>query len=113
MSENCMKALKCKVEELEWNWYDCDDGYVELEKSSPAGEDFWITVNAGNLVDEIRSVCNCFDPEAHVHELLDAKANGFGGVPCLKELVEDADAIQEMLEELADALEEVKEAMGE
>ena len=41
--------------------------------------------------------------------LMEAKKNGFGGVPSLKELVEDADAIEKMLEELYDALSDVKE----
>lgn len=109
MSDSRLEALKCKAEELEWNWYDCNDGYIELKKSSPAGEDFWIAVNAGNLVDEVRSTCDSFDTEEHVHRLLDAKENGFRGVPSLKVLVEDADDIQEMLEELADALEGVEE----
>lgn len=70
-------------------------------------------MNAGSLVDEIRDWSNSFDTERHVHELLDAKDNGFRGVPSLKTLVEDADAIQEMLEELADAMEAVEEEAGE
>lgn len=65
------------------------------------------------MVDEVRDYSDSFDTEEHVHNLLDAKENGVSGIPSLKELVEDADAIQGMLEELADALEEVKEAMGE
>lgn len=103
-----MEALRRKAEELDWEWHDCNDGIVELEKSSPAGEDFFATAIAGNLVEEIRDICDGFDTEGHVHELLDAKENGFSGVPSLKVLVEDADAIQDMLEELADALEDVE-----
>lgn len=108
-----MEALKRKAGDLDWSWDEDGDGYVQLGKCSPAGEDFFIIVNAGNLVDEIRDYSNSFDTERHVHDLLDAKDNGFGGVPGLKELVEDADAIQEMLEELADALEAVEEETGE
>lgn len=36
-------------ERLEWNVYECDDGSIELEKHSPAGEDFSICVGAGEL----------------------------------------------------------------
>ena len=112
MSER-MEALNRKAEELDWSWDEDEDGYVQLSKYSPAGEDFFIVVNAGNLVDEIRDYSDSFDTEEHVHGLLDAKENGFRGVPGLKELVEDADAIQEMLDELADALEEVEEETDE
>lgn len=108
-----MEALKRKAGDLDWRWDEDGDGYVQLGKYSPAGEDFFIIVNVGNLVDEIRDYSDSFDTERHVHDLLDAKDNGFGGVPSLKELVEDADAIQEMLEELADAMEVVEKEVGE
>lgn len=113
MMENHLDAMRRKAEDLEWSWYDCNDGYVELQKSSPAGEDFWITVNTGNLVDEVRSASDCFDPDEHVRSLLNAKAGGFRGVPDVKTLAEDADAIQEMLEELAGAMEAIEKEVGE
>lgn len=109
MTEGYLEALRCKAEELDWSWDDSTDGNVELRKYSPAGEDFFFAVSAENLVDAVRDFSDSFDTEEHVHGLLDAKENGFCGVPSLKVLVEDADAIQEMLEELADALEEVEE----
>ena len=40
--------------------------------------------------------------------LMEAKKNGSQGVPSLKELVEDADAIEKMIEELYDALHDVE-----
>lgn len=49
-----------------------------------------------------------FDTEDHVMGLMEAKKNGFRGVPSLKELVEDADAIEKMIEELYDALHDVE-----
>lgn len=107
-----LEALKRKAEDLDWSWDEDEDGYVQLGKYSPAGEDFFIVVNAGNLVDEIRDYSDSFDTERHVHDLLDAKDNGFRGVPSLKELVEDADAIQEMLEELTDAMEAIEKEAG-
>lgn len=105
-----LEALKRKAGDLDWSWDEDEGGYVQLSKCSPAGEDFFIVVNAGNMVDEIRNYSDSFDTERHVHDLMDAKDNGLGGVPGLKELVEDADAIQEMLEGLADAMEAVEEA---
>ena len=40
--------------------------------------------------------------------LMEAKKNGLSGVPRLKELVEDADNIEKMIEDLYDALHEVE-----
>ena len=65
-------------------------------------------VSASNLIADVRSASDGFDAEEHVRELLNAKANGLGDVPDVKTLVEDADDIQEMLDELADALEEIE-----
>lgn len=109
MTKGYLEALRCKAEELEWSWYEDGSGYIQLRKCSPAGEDFSVTANVGSLVDEIRDIRDCFDIEDHVRELLDAKADGFEGVPDVKTLIEDADAIQEMLNELSDALEEVED----
>lgn len=51
-----------------------------------------------------------FDADDHVEELIEAKRNGFQGVPRASVLVKDAEAIDDMLKELADALGEVEEA---
>lgn len=40
-----MEALKCKAEELDWCWNDDADGDICLSKYSPAGEDFFFSVN--------------------------------------------------------------------
>ena len=44
---------------------------------------------------------------------MEAKKHGVSGVPSLKELVADADAIDKMVEELYDALHEVEEEFYE
>lgn len=98
-----------KAEELGWSHWEDESGGVELEKHSPAGEDFlFYACDKENLAKEAREYADDFDIEEHVRGLLNAKANGFAGVPDLKTLVEDADDIQEMLDELADALEEIE-----
>lgn len=104
------EALKCKAEALEWSWYDDGDGCIQLGKYTPAGEDFFIIVRAPSFAADVRAASDWFDAEEHVRELLNAKVNGFTGIPDVKTLVEDAEAIQEMLNELADALEEVEAA---
>lgn len=107
------KGLKAKLrkaaEGLGWSWEE-DADTVELEKWSPAGEDIVVTVSKDDVVGGVRGFSNGFDTEEHITELLEAKRNGFGGVPDVKTLVEDADAIQGMLGELAMALEEVEAA---
>lgn len=103
------QKLLAKAEELDWSCWEDEHGGVELGKHSPAGEDFSSYVgNKENLAEEAREYADDFDIEEHVRELLNAKANGFAGVPDLKTLAEDADDIKGMLDELADALEETE-----
>lgn len=80
------------------------DGYIELEKYSPAGEDFIITVDAENFVESVKEYAAHFDQDEHIEMWVEARCNNISGVPSIKELVEDADAIECMLEELAEAL---------
>ena len=107
------KSLNAKLceaaEALGWSWGE-SDGMVELEMWSPAGEDFFFAVPRDDVVNGVREFSRTFDTEEHVSELLEAKRNGFAGVPDMKTLVEDADAIREMLGDLADAMEEAEKA---
>lgn len=103
------ERLLDKAEELGWGHCEDRNGGVELEKHSPAGEDFLLySCPKEDLAKEVRYYAKGFDPEEHIRELLNAKANGFAGVPDIKTLVKDADDIQEMLDELADALEGIE-----
>lgn len=83
-----------------------DDIYVEFEQYSPAGEDFIFTV-WGNTPDAIVAAVreyadDGFDPEAHAAEWYGANK---GEPRSLRALLDDADEIDEMLEQLAQALE--------
>lgn len=110
-----MKKLKKKyltaLEKLDWtvSGY-TDDGRVELEKYSPAGEDFLMCVEVKNFPAAVLKYWEEFDADDHVEELIEAKRNGFRGVPRASVLVKDAEAIDDMLKELADALGEAKGA---
>lgn len=78
---------------------------VEFSKYSPAGEDFSFEVwylHVSEISDKIMEYYEGFDPEEHV--MLWANSAGSNGVPSLRELMEDADAIEEMIRELAIAL---------
>ena len=96
-----IKNLLAYIESLGWNVYRDGDGYVELSQYSSAGEDFLFTVSANNLIEDVKDYAESFDSEEQAAMWYDAKQRGIRCVPSLHELVEDADAIQEMLEDLA------------
>lgn len=91
-------------EELGWYWLNSGDGYIELEKHSPAGEDFSFTVSEENFVENVKDYAAHFDQDEHIEMWISARRSGTRGVPSTRELVEDAAAIDAMLKELAEAL---------
>lgn len=91
-------------EKLDWRVTSDGDGNIELEKYSPAGEDFIITFGEENFVDNVKAYAASFDQEEHIEMWVEAKRNKVANVPSIKELVEDAQAIDDMLRELACAL---------
>ena len=100
------------IEEFGWQIHECNfaggkKGY-ELEKHSPAGEDFIVSVEAETeeeFAENVRIYAAEFDPEEHIEMWAAAKYDGKDStIPSIKELVEDADAIDKMLQELAAAL---------
>ena len=102
------------IEGLDWRviGVDYQDGtpYLEIENWSPAGEDLCETIwiNDGQtLAEAARDWADSFDKDDHVE--LWVEFRGKRGVPrTARELVEDADAIQDMFNNLADALEEAE-----
>ncbi len=77
--------------------------YVEFRQSSPAGEDFSVTVfyeELSDIVEGIYSYWQDFDIEEHVEMWIEAKRSGVGGVPDVVTLVDDAKEIDGMLEQL-------------
>ena len=95
-------------EGLGWVVYKYEAGLVEVSKHSPAGEDFFFGVSVENFVDEVKQYAPDFDVDDHVELLADNRGtNGVPGSFC--ELVEDAEAIKDMLQELAIALAKVKD----
>lgn len=88
----------------EFSYSDGDAGW-ELSQYSPAGEDFSFSICHNNdikkAIKEISDYAYNFDTEEHIEMWVEAK-NSVDGVPSISDLVEDADAIQEMLDELTD-----------
>lgn len=96
-----IKNLLAYIESLGWNVYCDGDGWVELSQFSSAGEDFSFTVSENNLIEDVKDYAESFDSEEHAAMWYDAGQSGVRGVPSFPELVEDAESIQEMLNELA------------
>lgn len=86
---------------------------TELEAYSPAGEDLIITIwhggGANSFIYCFRKYANDFDPDEHAEMWVEHR--GENGVPFgIRDLIDDADAIQTMYLDLADALEEANMA---
>lgn len=83
---------------------------VEIENWSPAGEDLPETIfieEGETFAHAVRKWANSFDIDDHVE--LWAECRGTRGVPSsIRELLDDAEAIQEMFNDLAEALEDAE-----
>lgn len=85
---------------IEYGTYVGGEVCVDLEKYSPAGEDFIFTVSVNDFEGDIIRYWQGFDPEDHARTV-----HGMRGAPdSLRTLIEDADAIEAMVKELHDAL---------
>lgn len=94
----------CKEHGWELKIYD-DFEDIEIMRYTPAGEDFSFSVNKNeDFVTQVEDYYENFDVDEHA--LMWAQS-GTSGVPRLRELLEDAEWIDDKLRELADALKEV------
>lgn len=102
-----MEKLKEIIEKLGWKIDDISfgDGEVgwDLQQYSPAGEDFYFSICHNNDVKkalkEIQEYAEYFDEEEHVMSNL-----SWTDRPSIRELVNDAEKIQNMLNELSNYL---------
>lgn len=101
------------AESLEWTVKEYGDGTAEFSQYSPAGEDFSFYVNAEKAETEIYEYYDNFDVDDHIEMWVKARENGTSGVPSIRRLVEDAEAISEMLKELAEATSPPQRTIGE
>lgn len=75
-----MKAKHREIcEKYDWSVYVSDDGTVELEKYSPAGEDFFFSVASDDFVQEVKEYAAGFDIDEHIAMWIEAKQNGTRG----------------------------------
>ncbi len=114
---------------LGWNYigdidYANDEGGCEFENWSPAGEDLIIDACYGkkdlsddekgkNLIEDIVSYCENFDTDEHVEMWLSARDSVRGVPQSARALVDDADDINEMYQEIVKALKKIDHPMNE
>lgn len=100
----------CQEPEGTYNgWHRNERNYVELEKYSPAGEDFGMIIDfdmdnpIDSFLDNLKEYSEDFDIDEHVEMWLPSR--GKGGCPgSISELVQDAEAIRDMIVELWEIL---------
>jgi hypothetical protein len=92
------------VEALDWSIRYEDNTTIELENYSPEGEDLVVYAEKEDLVGSLFNNYECFDEDEHIEMWIQARANGTRGVPSTRALVKDAEAINKMYKELAEAV---------
>lgn len=99
--------LQTAIEDYGWNITAYNDSYWDISQFSPAGEDFFFTINHNNSVkkaiEEISQYANDFDVDEHIEMWVEARQidNNHLNVPSIRRLAEDAESIQEMLDDFA------------
>ena len=93
-----------------------------MNGDNPCGEDWYEYLNIENpetekdllyeLYKEVYSCYESFDVEEHVYNMLDAKRNGFSGVPDVVDLVHNEEYKENALKEYADKLMEMYDCCG-
>lgn len=105
------KKLLKVCEKLGWNIYEEEED-IYISQFSPLGEDFGFTVSKKNFVKDVKGYYLDFDSEEHADEWIRVKHETRLNVPqSSKALIEDAEDIEKMLEELSSALEEKQEKL--
>ena len=98
------EEIKNLLDKLGWSVYEDEQGGVDLRKGSPAGEDFGFYVETENFIENVIIYARNFDPDEHATMWVE-NMHTVSGVPqSIRTLLDDADDIKEMLEDLADAL---------
>ena len=109
-----MDALVDAAEEIDWAVH-IEDDCIEFEKYSRPGKISSSPSSGttqGTVAEKVREYAYDFDPDEHAEMWVESR--GKRGVPdSIRSLVDDADAIKEMLFELADVLRKTAEAYQE
>lgn len=100
------KILRDYCEEHDWKVYE-NGGFVELEKYSPAGEDFIFSVDSRHFVRNVKQYAMEFDTDEHTMMWVENMKTVNGVPQSVRILLTDAEEIEKMLIELAEGLEKV------
>ena len=104
--------LESKFSDLGWSFsinHYANGNEIYISKYSPAGEDFGFEVKGTTfeeIAEGIKEYADNFDADEHV--LLWVEGCGRNGVPSIRGLIDDANAIQDMLDELVEAVSKIK-----
>ena len=111
MNDKLRHLIEDKADELGWSVSCDDEGGWEFSKNSPAGEDFSFYVGGGDIVKDIYEYYEGFDPDEHAKMWIEAQGRVEGVPSSIRTLIDDAEDIDEMLKELADALVDVEQGL--
>ncbi len=107
MNEKELKKIVDLTESLDWGII-YENGEFSFSKYSPAGQDFNMYITADTLEElseEMNEYYNDFDCSQEAYMWLDYSGHGTNGAPYeMKDVYEDMEACQEMIRELAGAI---------
>ena len=105
MKKTDIKKIIEVAEMLDWKVTE-DNGEFELEKYSPAGQDFIISISADTLEEftkELSDRYDNFDCSEEAYKWLDESGHGKNGAPYdMKDVYEDMEECEQMLNELVE-----------
>lgn len=121
--EECLERISENTDFI-FDITEMDDSKVEIEMhgDNPENEDWFENLDIenpeterkflGNLYAEVLDCYESFDVEEHVYNMLDAKRNGFSGVPNVVDLVKNEEYKKNALKVYADKLLEMFRSYG-
>lgn len=101
------KKYKKVIEDLGWVVREYGDSY-DICQYSPAGEDFSFSISKKHVAQEIIEYAENFDPDEHAADWIESMRTVRGVPQSVRALIDDADAIKEMLDELARAIDAIE-----
>lgn len=105
LSQDLIKVIS-KIEALDWNVSIYDNNkYVELQKYSPAGQDFIATIeigdNADDFINNIYEYYESFDVSYETYLWLDSCGHGKNGAPYdMRDLYNDMEVCEQYIYQL-------------
>lgn len=112
MNENLKSSTEAVSDLFGWVCHWQENGDLELENWSPAGENLVEYAPAPDVIKNFVENARAFDVDEHIEMWIGARGST-SGVPSTRVLCQDAEEIDEMLNDLADALETLGNAFSD